>query len=86
MKESVIYVWHQYQNITKAFFFCREKLSYHKTTQKLTKAFEYFLHIFPQLCHSRFCLIILDEKFRCKSQGTEIEKEQSGITAIYREV
>ena len=45
------------------------------------------LHIVFQLCRSLFCLIILQEKFRCKSKGMVIEKElfttQSGIYMKY---
>ena len=58
-------------------------MKYKKNTQKLTKASKRFLRILLQLCHSRFCLIISEQKFRCKSQGMGIEKElfrtQSGI-------
>ena len=43
--------------------------TYKTTTQNSIKAFECFLHILLQLCGSRFCLIILEEKFWCKSQG-----------------
>ena len=60
---------------------------YQKTTQKLTKAFERFLRILLQLCRCRFRLIISEQKFRCKSQGTGVEKElfrtQSGIQTQY---
>ena len=45
------------------------------------------LHIVFQLCRSLFRFIILQEKFRCKSKGTVIEKElfrtQSGIYMKY---
>ena len=60
---------------------------YQKNTQKLTKAFERFLRILLQLCRSRFRLIISEQKFRCKSQGTGVEKElfrtQSSIQTKY---
>ena len=46
-----------------------------KTTQKLTKALERLLRILLQLCRSRFRLIISEQKFRCKSQDTGVEKE-----------
>ena len=61
---------------------------YIKTTQKSTKAFE--LCILLQLCRPRFRLIILEQKFRYKSQGTVVKKElfrmQSGIQTKYGEV
>ena len=41
---------------------------YKKNTQKLAKAFERFFRILLQLCRSRVRLIILEEKFRCKSR------------------
>ena len=59
-------------------------------TQKSTKAFELFLCIFLHLCHSIFCLIISEQKFRCKSQGIRVEKElfrmQSSMQTKYGEV
>ena len=44
-----------------------------KNHSKIDKSFEGLTHI-PQLCHSKFRLIILKEKFRCKFQGMDIEK------------
>ena len=41
----------------------------------LTRAFKRFLRILLKLFHSRFCLIISGQKFRCKSQGMGVEKE-----------
>ena len=86
-KESVIQVWHKYQNILKPFFFSDGAYKYQKTNQKLTKAFERFLRILLQMCRSRFRLIISEQKFRCKSQSTGVEKElfrmQSGIQTKY---
>ena len=56
-------------------FFCGGTYKCEKNTHKLTKSIERFLPILFQLYHTRFHLIILEEKFRCKSQGMEIEKE-----------
>ena len=60
---------------------------YQKATQKSTKAFEHSLRILLQLCCYRFCLIISEQKVRCKSQGTRVEKElfrmQSGMQTKY---
>ena len=60
---------------------------YHKTTQNSKKLFEHFLRILLQLCRSRFRLIISEQKFRCKFQGTGVEKElprtQSGTQMKY---
>ena len=85
--ESVIQVWHKYQNILKPFFFTGGTYKYQKTIEKLTKAFERFLRILLQLCRSRFLLIISEQKFRCQFQGTGVKKElfrtQSGIQAKY---
>ena len=54
-----------------------------KNTQKSAKAYQRFFRILLQLCRSRFRFIISEWKFRCKSQGTGVEKElfwkQSGI-------
>ena len=54
---------------------------------KLTIGFERFLRILLQLCRSRFRLVISEQKFRCKSQGTGVDKElfrkQSGILTKY---
>ena len=86
-KESVIQVWHKYQNILKPFFCSGGAYKYQKTTQKLTEAFERFLRILLQMCRSRFRLIISEQKFRCKSQSTGVENElfrtQSGIQTKY---
>ena len=85
--ESVIQVWDKYQNILKPFFFSGGVYKYKKTAQKSIKAFERFLRILLQLCRSRFRLIISEQKLRCKSQDTGVEKElfrtQSGIQAKY---
>ena len=71
----------------KPFPFSGGTYEYHKTTQKLTKVYERFLRILLQLCRSRFRLIISEQKFRCKSQGTGDEKElfrmQSGMQIKY---
>ena len=45
-----------------------------KPTQNSTKAFKRFLRILLLFCRSRFCVIILEQKFRCKFQGVKIEK------------
>ena len=56
---------------------------YLETAQTLPKAFERFLRILCQLCRSTLRLIILEEKFRYKSQGMRVEKElfrtESGV-------
>ena len=46
-----------------------------KKPLKYQKAFKRFLHILPLLRRCRFCLIILEKKSRCNSQGTIIEKK-----------
>ena len=45
-----------------------------KSAKKPAKAFEHFLCIFVQLRRCRFNLIILEKKFRWKSQSTGVEK------------
>ena len=71
----------------KPFFFSGGTYKYQKTTQKLGKAFERFLNILLQLCCLRFRLIISEQKFKYKSQGTGVEKElfrtQSDIEMKY---
>ena len=64
----------------KPFFFSGGTYKYQKATQKSTKAFERFLRILLQFCRSRFRLIISEQKFRCKSQGTGYIK----LCIIYR--
>ena len=78
----------------KVFFLSGGTYQNHKTSQKWTKAFESFLRILIQFCRSRFRLINSEQKFRCKSQGTGIEKlkrnflerNQDHINEIWRTV
>ena len=78
---------YMYINIVKLFFFSGETYKYQETTQKLTKTFKRFLRILLQLGLCRFRLIISEQKFRSKSQGTGVLKElfrtQSGIQTKY---
>ena len=60
--------------IYKPFFFVCD-IQTLQNTQKSTKAFDSFLRILFQLCRCRFRLIILEEKFRCKSLGTGVERD-----------
>ena len=60
--------------IYKPFFFVCD-IQTLRNTQKSTKAFDSFLRILFQLCRCRFRLIILEEKFRCKSLGTGVERD-----------
>ena len=60
--------------IYKPFFFVCD-IQTLRNTQKSTKAFDSFLRIVFQLCRCRFRLIILEEKFRCKSLGTGVERD-----------
>ena len=87
---SLIYLFVYHLSIIKSYIYIYiygGTYKYQKTTQKLTKAFERFLRILLQLCRSRFRLIISEQKFGCKSQGTGVEKElfrtQSGIQTKY---
>ena len=73
--ESVGHIWHKNQNTTQPFSFSRGTYKYRKSTQILKKAFERFLHILHQWCRSKFFLILLQEKLKCKCPGMNFEKE-----------
>ena len=87
LNESVIQLSHKYQNFVKKIFLCGGIYKYQKASQKLTNTSERFLRIFLHLCHSRFRLIISQQKFSSKSRETEVEKNlfttESGIQMKY---
>ena len=72
---------HMYTCINNMLMHIQYIYIYSKIHSKIDKIF-WTLPTHPS-SRSRFLLIILEERFRCKSQGTEIEDEllrtQSGI-------
>ena len=77
--ESVIQVWHKYQNIVKPFFFSCGAYRYQKTTEKLAKDFQRFLRILQNTTEKlakafeRFLRILLQ---LCRSRFRLIISEQ----------
>ena len=73
---NVIQVWHKYWNIAKPFFFSGETYKYQKTTQKLTKAFERFLHIMSSQSFSQLITVNL------QCNGIKIKKQCSDVNCL----